>query len=946
MIKASFPPVLIEKKRINALQKYQLLDTPQEEQFDDITKMAAQICETRIALISFLDTDRQWIKSRFGIDLHETPRDISFCAYTILSHDIFIVEDVEKDKRFCVNPLFINAPFVRFYAGVPLTTPTGERIGTLCVMDSEKKTLTDFQRKTLKYLATHVENLLKLKLKDLEFNKIKTQYHDLQKMAQTGDWMLDLETQNTTWSDAIYEIYQIPKGTPTNKVNGMSFYAAHERDRLSKLINSCIENGNSFDAEFEFYDAYGVHKWVRSIGEALYDQNNKIVKVLGTFQDISKRKFAEQAVIKNERKLRLRLEQSTDAIMTIEAPDWYFTSANAATLNLFKANSELEFCKLGPWSISPTTQPNGQNSSEEAKKMIGLALLNNSHLFNWTHLSLDGKEIPCIVLLSKITEDDKTYLQATVRDITLQKKQETELIESKLELQKTNSYLDFALEGSNLGIWDWNLIDNSVKFDHRWASMLGLNVKNIKMELATWSSLVHPDDLAACYEALTKYREGKTPIYENVHRMKHADGRWVYILDKGKYSLFNKEGEPIQFTGTHLDITSQKIQELIVKEISDFRAQFMSAANNKKQVFDYVIKRLIDLTHSQYGYIGEVVENEMRKFVHTLAISDDIEDFEIKNSFDPSSKNFFFKPINNEFTKNIVALHNYIILPISNANKVIAVIGLTTLEKNVTEKQIYTFMSLINTIGEIVENFQIKEQLEIQKTLSQHNAKLASLGELASGVGHEINNPLAIIDGQIQLMEKSLQDKNHEASSILSRISKIKINIERISNIIKGLRSFARSDNSEYSEFDVNSMIQETLKMLQELYHTENIKIIFSEEKKCLKLKGNRGKLQQVIVNLMNNAKDSTKEKTERLISLNLREHKNCIFIEITDNGCGIPESIKEKIFQPFYTTKPIGQGTGIGLSISSSIVKEFHGHIELESQLGIGTKFKIIIPT
>ncbi len=144
-------------------------------------------------------------------------------------------------------------------------------------------------------------------------------------------------------------------------------------------------------------------------------------------------------------------------------------------------------------------------------------------------------------------------------DITEQKMKD-------LEVEEKNTYLNLALDGANLGIWDWYLSDNSVNFDRRWAEMLGIDYSTIKMELLTWESRVHPDDLDKCYKDINQYLDGKTDQYQNTHRMKHADGSWVYIFDQGKISQWDKDGKPIRFTGTHLNITKQKEQEQKLKE--------------------------------------------------------------------------------------------------------------------------------------------------------------------------------------------------------------------------------------------------------------------------------------------------------------------------------------------------------------------------------------------
>lgn len=138
--------------------------------------------------------------------------------------------------------------------------------------------------------------------------------------------------------------------------------------------------------------------------------------------------------------------------------------------------------------------------------------------------------------------------------------------QNKLRLEESNKYLDLALEGAELGIWDWYLQTNEIKFDKRWAAMLGLDVEKIDMSLETWESRVHPDDLDQCYKDIKDYLDGKSEQYMNIHRMKHANGKWVYILDKGKISEYDSKGNPTRFTGTHLDITKQKEAEVAKTE--------------------------------------------------------------------------------------------------------------------------------------------------------------------------------------------------------------------------------------------------------------------------------------------------------------------------------------------------------------------------------------------
>lgn len=178
-----------ELERLKALREYKILDTEAEKVFDEITNLLSQICETEIALISFVDEDRQWFKSKVGLDICETPRDIAFCSHAIKQDGLFIIEDTHLDERFKDNALVTGAPFLRFYAGAVLKTNSGHNIGTLCIADSSPKKLSAIQKDALKNLASLVMTQIELKSKtaELEAEKAKLR-HSLEVLNSLPDF--------------------------------------------------------------------------------------------------------------------------------------------------------------------------------------------------------------------------------------------------------------------------------------------------------------------------------------------------------------------------------------------------------------------------------------------------------------------------------------------------------------------------------------------------------------------------------------------------------------------------------------------------------------------------------------------------------------------------------------------------------------------------------------
>jgi len=160
-----------ETARLSALYRYAILDTEPEKAFDDLTLLASQVCETPMALISLVDRDRQWFKAKVGVSVQETSRDIAFCSHAVQQRSLFLVPDALEDERFRENPLVLEEPHIRFYAGAPLVTPEGFALGTLCVVDRIPRTLSPGQEEALAALKRQAEAQLELRRNLIELEE-------------------------------------------------------------------------------------------------------------------------------------------------------------------------------------------------------------------------------------------------------------------------------------------------------------------------------------------------------------------------------------------------------------------------------------------------------------------------------------------------------------------------------------------------------------------------------------------------------------------------------------------------------------------------------------------------------------------------------------------------------------------------------------------------------
>jgi len=242
------------------------------------------------------------------------------------------------------------------------------------------------------------------------------------------------------------------------------------------------------------------------------------------------------------------------------------------------------------------------------------------------------------------------------------------------------------------------------------------------------------------------------------------------------------------------------------------------------------------------------------------------------------------------------------------------------------------------------ENAANARKLEIEHQKQIQIQKMSSLGEMAGGVAHEINNPLTIITGKTYKLRKELKTSLANNDSAISSLDKIDAMVQRISKIISSLRNFAR--NSEHDpavKTDVNALLESTLDLCRERFAKSGISLSLDVEKN-LQIMCRPSEISQVLLNLLNNAFDAVSEQKEAKVSIHIRKIEQQIEIKVTDNGIGIDPKIADKIMQPFYTTKELGKGTGLGLSISKGIIESHHGTLNYIAG-NHQTTFQILLP-
>lgn len=299
-----------ESERLSALRSYGILDTPPESAFDDLTALAAHICDTPVALVSLVDADRQWFKSKIGVSASETPRNISFCTHTILQSDPLIVQDATRDPRFQSSPLV--AAGIRAYAGIPLVNEQGFALGALCVSDASPREFTPEQIQCLRRLANQVISQLELRRAARALAEVAEQRrraeHELAEreerfalvVAGTNDgiWDFSLIDDTTYHSERCSELLGLQADEKLTR--NLLFQKIHPDDRTpaGNAMEKHLRDRVPLDIEYRLQVSPGQYRWFRFRGRAVWDAQGRPTRMVGAITDISNQK-AQEEILRN-----------------------------------------------------------------------------------------------------------------------------------------------------------------------------------------------------------------------------------------------------------------------------------------------------------------------------------------------------------------------------------------------------------------------------------------------------------------------------------------------------------------------------------------------------------------------------------------------------------------------------------------------------------------------
>ena len=948
---ASPPTPEAEAKRLAALQRFHVLDTLPEPALDELTELAAEICNAPIALIAFLDEHRQWFKARVGFSDSGTPRELSFCTHALRYPNVFIVPDATRDPRFAENPYVVGDPRVRFYAGAPLLTSDGLALGTLCVMDRVPRNLSELQQRALVVLGRQVMAHLEMNRQARGLIESESRYRLTLESLREGGQLIGFDWRYLYLNEAAARHNRRPNAELLGRTM-MEMWPGIEGSHVYAVLKKCMDERVALNEETEFQFLDGSKGWFdvrcqpapegifvlsiditdRKHSEQQILHLNRILNTLSSINHCIVHEKETRAVLESACRIATEKGDFPLAWIGMQGPHGGLriqaqSGADIVTLDLLNrlivaeppagctfTKSALELGRIAVCNdiaqLSPDVLWREPALRRGYHALASLPLVKRGRTIGVFNLYareagfFDAQEIS---LLTELAMDISFALE--VRQLDEERQVASRAAEEK------NEILQKVFDRAPVMIWFIDTDGRISMANNEFQNTLGWTLPEIRD---------HPDFLAELYP---------DPDYRR------------YVLDfirkgDGVFAEFRtciRNGSPITTSfanvllsdgtsiGIGMDITSRKRAEQALKESE---TRFRQVVENIREVFWIVDAQLRILYVSPayeliWGRSPASLYESPRTWLDAVHPEDRdrVEQAEARQA--EGGYDITYRIVRPD--GSIRWIHDRAFVVRNEAGAIESIVGTA---------------------------IDISQQRDIEDRYLR-SQKMEAIGQLAGGVAHDFNNILAAMMLQAELAgtPEGLPKETREM------LLEIRASAERAARLTRQLLTFSRRQVLQPRLLDVNEIVTGMVSMLQRLVG-EDVTIQLNLHSRPLITRADPGTMEQVLMNLVVNARDAmpdggrlTIETAEResasetVYGASVASSGRKAVLRVSDTGVGIAPEHMKHIFEPFFTTKEPGKGTGLGLPTVFGIVRQHSGSIQVSSELGRGTTFEILLP-
>lgn len=888
-----------ESVRLAALERYGVLDTPPEREFDELTRLAAQICGTPMAAIAFLDDRRQWCKARVGFEGDHLPGQCSFCSHALSAPDLFVVADASRDERFAQHPLVTGPPHIRCYASAPLRTPEGHVLGTLCVMDGVARELSPAQLDALRVLGLQVMAQLNLRRRAAE--------------------LAASERMLRAVFDAEPECVKLVAPDGTIRVMNRAGLAMAEADSLAEVlgqpVSRCVvpEHRAAFEAmhaavlqgetrrlTYQMRGWKGTVRWLETQAAPVHDASGAITDVLQVTRDIGPKLAAD-----DERDTLRRLIERSPDFIALKDLDGRLTFLNRGGRRMIglRPDEPLDALALEAYTpeewrpfIRETVLPTARRQGVWEGEMEVRHLRTGERLavFRTTFVVRDARGEP-------------RHLATFLRDITARTRMEQ-------ALRASEAGLAAAQARAHLGSWELDLATGRGSWSAEMSRLHYRDPARPPLSFDEFVEIVHPDDragLARVHRAISSLRRPASFEYRTAPELgpiRHLSATLETVRDAA--------GVVTHIVGTTLDVTERVRNEERLRRLIESNVQGIAffGANG----------RIISANDAYLTMLGYTRADLEQGLVDWLAVTPSDQREADERALAELATRGVCTPYEKEYLRK-------------DGTRVTVLVGAAAFADSPEEGVAF------------VLDLTERKKLEQQFLRAQ---RLESIGVLAGGIAHDLNNVLAPILLSLDLLAPPAGD-----ADAAEAVETIRTSAQRAADLVRQVLSFARGVEGRRLEVPVCDLVRQIAKFADDTF-LKSIAVRTIVPDGLWGVLGDPTQLQQVLMNLCVNARDAMPEAGVLTIRAENRVLDAAavagapgvspgpfVLLHVEDTGTGMAPDVVDRIFDPFFTTKEVGKGTGLGLSTSLAIVRSHGGFVRVSSEPGKGSRFEVFLP-
>jgi len=726
-----------------------------------------------------------------------------------------------------------------------------------------------------------------------------------QRVAKVGSWETNLATLAVIWSEETHRIFETDPATfqPSHRLF-LEFVHPEDRARVDEAFFRSLDRPEPEVLEHRIQMPDGRIKFVEERWQVFHNARGEPLRALGTCRDVTEHHAAVTEIRRTHDLLRAVADSTTDAVFVKDRQGRYLLFNEAAARFVGRPVEDV----LGRDDTALFSPEDARVIQESDRRVM------ESNQVHTTEEVLTAAGVTRTYLATKAPYRDGDGhvigLVGISRDITTRMAAEARIRENEERFRLLS-------RATNDAIWDWDLVTNALWWNEGFETLFGFARAEVEVTIESWTNRIHPDDHAAVVADVHRAIDGGAASWSGEYRFRRKDGSYAYVLDRG-HVIRDAQGKPVRMIGGMTDLSARKQAEARIAE----QAALLDKAQDAILVRD-LEHRVTYWNKSAERLYGWTAAETLGRPVQELLYQD-------ATPFLAAMDTVLSQ---GEWVGEIEQR--------SKQGRRLIIEGRWTLVRD--DQGNPKAVLAINT--DLTERKKIEQQfLRAQR--------MESIGTLAGGIAHDLNNVLAPILMSLQMLRELVADREVD-----ELVATLESSAQRGSELVKQVLSFARGIEGERVPVNVLHLARDIEKIVHETF-PKNLAFTLRSARELWTVTGDPTQLHQVLMNLCVNARDAMPHGGQlgvRLENVVLDEvyagmnpdskPGNHLMIEVADTGTGIPAEVQDRIFEPFFTTKETGRGTGLGLSTSLGIVRSHGGFINLESQEGRGSTFRVYLP-